>query len=103
MNWKHYVFGIPTVVAIFTSLTYFGLDLSGLRPAWAFELQKLAGVVYKDLCKSRLDEWYRAKESEEVYKRREEPIPQWLLDKLIDLEAELIEYGCRERRENDNV
>lgn len=74
------------LVAILSVLAYFGLDFSGVRPAWAYEHKALAKEFYADKCCRFKNEWYKAKEIESQYIQRLEAVPNWLVGKIITLE-----------------
>lgn len=94
MKWPERISKLPVIVAILVALGWFGLDFSGYRPAWAFELQATNAIVFSEVCLRLKREWYDAKEIETEYLRKLEPIPSWLRDSLIDLEAKLKEFEC---------
>jgi hypothetical protein len=62
---------------------------SGFRPAIAFELEELREEFEADKLLRLKKEWYTAKDKEEAYKRRSEPVPKWLIDKIVSLETQI--------------
>jgi len=104
-TWKGIASIVAATVTIVGGLQLFGVDVLRYRYTMAYEnaetqeqhasdYQRLRSEFYEDKCERLKHEWYRAKESEEGYRVRGESVPQWLVEKLIHLEAELQEFGC---------
>lgn len=88
----------PLIAAVVAGLGYIGLDLTGLRPVWFFEHSALAADFYSAECKRLKTEWYTAKETSDRYRERSQPTPPWLIEKIVDLEAEIRRIECAPRR-----
>jgi len=94
MSLKDKFWKIPALVSVLVALSYFGLDASGLRPAWFFEHEALANEFYQDKCERLKKEWYLAMESKGRYALQNQPMPKWLIDQIVQLEADMKEAGC---------
>lgn len=93
IKWK-WVLGIPTIVTVLGSLTYFGLDFSGFRPAWSYEHEALKAIVYTDQC-VKIEVLIEFNEGlADQYRARQEPVPARILARIIDLKQKKLKFGC---------
>ena len=60
--------------------------------ALASEYNALHSVVMSDKCSVLKSEWYQAMESKQKYQDAGQPMPEWLLKRIVHLEAEMAEY-----------
>ncbi len=91
---KKWLLNIPVVVSVLVALAYFGLDFSGYRPVWAFEHQALQQDFEDHMCDQLSNSWYRVMETKAEYDRRQERMPEWLVDELRDILKDGVDYEC---------
>lgn len=80
------------IVGILASVSAFAA--SPYRPTLQFETLAHIETFNAVNCKHLKEEWYHAKQLESQYQRDGQPVPDWLIEKLVYLEGEMKRFGC---------
>lgn len=88
-SWKKWSLGFTGILVALGAAKAAGYPVEEVRPALHYELSELAGEFHSDKLVRLKREWYHAKEMETKYKYEKQPVPRWLIDKLIFLETEI--------------
>lgn len=98
--WQKWSLGFTGVVVALGAVKAAGYPVEEARPALHYELSELAkeyrrgiselaGEYHADKLATLKKEWYDAKEKESNYKDNKKHVPDWLIEKLISLEASI--------------
>ena len=77
------------LVSVAGLLAVFDVDIAQYRPALAGELYTHVAEYHEDKLDRLKKEYYIAKSKEHDYQKAGEPVPKWLIDKIVELERKI--------------
>jgi len=82
--------GIDDFLSLVNTLGY---DATQLRPVASYELQEVVGITKVLQLKHARDEWHQIKRDMDRMGRKKEPVPEYLKNRLFELEALIKKLG----------